>query len=67
MKKLFLAIAALFVAMPMWAAADKVAPARALLERIAPQQAEQFSLELLKGKGADRCRSAACRCSRHAW
>ncbi|MBR2451560.1 MAG: alpha-N-acetylglucosaminidase [Rikenellaceae bacterium] len=54
MKKLFLAIAALFVAMPMWAAADKVAPARALLERIAPQQAEQFSLELLKGKGADR-------------
>ncbi len=54
MKRTLLSILAAIVAVPLFAAGSKVAPAQALLERIAPQHAQNFSLELLNGKGADR-------------
>ncbi|MBR5455142.1 MAG: alpha-N-acetylglucosaminidase [Rikenellaceae bacterium] len=53
MKKLFAALLAMFVALPTIANA-KVAPARALIGRIAPQHAASFVFETLDAGGSDR-------------
>lgn len=53
MKKLFAALLAMVVTLPTIANA-KVAPARALIERIAPQHAASFAFETLDASGNDR-------------